>query len=66
MSWISPKFWSEISVLGSPKDHKLTLKFLAFFNDPAKTVFVSKKQAQNILRGTKSPNPMVVMVMKQK
>jgi len=44
MSWIFPKFWSEISDLGSPKDHKLTLKFNASPNDPTKIVFVRKNR----------------------
>jgi len=45
MSRIFPKFlkfWTEISDLKTPKDHKLTLKFLATFKDPAKTVIDKK------------------------
>jgi len=36
------KVWPKISDLGSPKDHKSTLKFKASSNDLAKTVFVQK------------------------
>jgi len=42
MSRIFPKFWSEISDLRSPKDHKLTLKFEASSIGPSKTVFDKK------------------------
>jgi len=38
------EFWSEISDLESPKDHKLTLKFKSSFKDPAKTVFAQKNR----------------------
>jgi len=45
MSRIIPQFWefwSAIADKGSPKDKKLTLKLLATFKDPAKTVFDQK------------------------
>jgi len=45
ISQISRKVWSEVSNLEPPKDQKLTLKFKASSNDPAKTVFI-RKQAQ--------------------
>jgi len=46
MSRIFWKFWSEISDLGSPKDQKMTLKFLITSKDPAKTVFVRKNRLE--------------------